>query len=122
MEMTLVGTLLVALGSGAGAVCRYGIGKAVASVSDDDFPWGTWTVNLIGTFLLGLVTRAWNLHLPWLKDVWWLLLGTGFCGAFTTFSTFSAEFVQLLRRRHVMAVLYLVTSLGIGFALAWVAT
>jgi len=88
-----VTALLVALGAAIGAPARYLIDRAVThrrqARSAGDFPWGTLTVNVLGSFVLGVV-----LTLPLPAQARWLL-GTGFCGALTTYSTFSYETLRL---------------------------
>ena len=86
----------VAAGSALGGVARYLIGSWAQNGSHA-FPWGTLVVNLTGCLVLGILVR-------WLGDVadsaqWRLFLAIGFCGSYTTFSTFSYEAVQLLRDR-----------------------
>ncbi len=87
--------LLVAAGGAAGSVARYLAGLAALGASAT-FPWGTFAVNVAGSFVLGVVLGA----LP-PGSGGRLLLGTGFCGGFTTFSTFSAEVVALAGRGAV---------------------
>ncbi|MFC5720284.1 fluoride efflux transporter CrcB [Streptomyces gamaensis] len=82
--------LLVVAGAMAGAPLRYLTDRAVQSRHDSVFPWGTLTVNVAGCLLLGLLTGAAPHRLQ-------LLLGTGLCGALTTYSTFSYETVRLAR-------------------------
>lgn len=84
--MSLAAPVLVGLGGALGAVARYGVGEALAD-ADAPFPVSTLAVNTLGTFALGLLTfgAAGTETL--------LLLGTGTCGAFTTFSSFSVETV-----------------------------
>jgi CrcB protein len=86
--------LLVMVGAGTGAVGRWLTDRAVLARSDAAFPLGTFAVNVIGSFLLGLVVGATTLggHHPH----WYALLGTGFCGGFTTFSTFSLDTYKLV--------------------------
>jgi fluoride exporter len=112
--------LLVVLGAVAGAPARFVLDRAIQRRHRSRFPWGTLTVNVIGCLILGfLVNRPVNP--PTLA-----LLGTGFCGALTTFSTFSYETVRLMRERaSAVAVANVAVSvlagLGaafIGFALA----
>jgi len=91
----------------AGAIARYGVGVAFGTRS---FPWATLGINVLGSFLLGAVLtlgalRGWSDHVI-------LPLGTGFLGAFTTFSTFSYETQLLLRMgRPGAAAIYVITSL-----------
>nr|WP_222109262.1 CrcB family protein [Streptomyces cupreus] len=71
-----------------GAPLRYLTDRAVQSRHDSVFPWGTFAVNITGCLILGLVTGAASSHVQ-------LLLGTGLCGALTTYSTFSYETLRL---------------------------
>ncbi|MEQ4720452.1 fluoride efflux transporter CrcB [Nonomuraea sp. B19D2] len=83
--------LLVALGAAIGAPLRYLTDRLVQSRHDSVFPWGTLAVNLAGSFILGLLAG-----LP-VGAAWSALLGTGFCGALTTYSTFSYEILRLIQ-------------------------
>ncbi|WP_370516757.1 fluoride efflux transporter CrcB [Salarchaeum sp. JOR-1] len=82
---------LVGAGGALGALARYYAGVLVP---ESEFPRSTLAVNVVGSFALGLLTFA-NASEPWL-----LLLGTGACGAFTTFSSFAYETVRLVERGH----------------------
>jgi CrcB protein len=116
--MSAVNPLLVGGGSAAGALARYVLGNAVARVNTSQFPWSTWIINMAGTFLLGLFFEEFTV-LRHDTDLW-LVLGVGFCGGFTTFSTLSVEAVHLLRSRVILGIVYLMSSLAIGLFLAWV--
>jgi fluoride exporter len=90
--------LLVILGAVVGAPARYLIDRSVQRRHDTAFPWGTFAVNMSGSFLLGFLaagTRAFGLPAEVSA-----LLGTGLCGALTTYSTFGYETVRLLETRH----------------------
>lgn len=105
--------LWVVLGAAVGAPSRYLVDLAVTAQARSSFPWGTLVVNLTGCLLLGLLTGA------TLSPVPAALLGTGFCGAYTTYSTFAYEAVALTERRNVRgAVLYVGVSVAAGLALA----
>ncbi len=81
--------LLVVAGAVVGAPLRYATDRLVQSRHGTGFPWGTLTVNVVGSFLLGVVVGS--AASQWLTA----LVGTGFCGALTTYSTFGYETVQL---------------------------
>ncbi|HEY4378603.1 MAG TPA: fluoride efflux transporter CrcB [Acidimicrobiales bacterium] len=110
--------LLVLIGGAVGAPARYLADQAVQRRHGTTFPWGTWTVNVVGSFVLGLVVAAGS---GWLVT----LAGTGFCGALTTYSTFGYETVRLAEEGETRsAVLNVVASLAAGLgaaALGWVA-
>lgn len=102
--------LLVAIGGAVGALGRYLTDRVVARVAGRGFPWGTLVVNVAGSFLLGLILGRTDGHLA-------ALLGTGFCGALTTYSTFSSETVGLLdERAGGRAVGNVVISIALGLA------
>ncbi|WP_328911831.1 MULTISPECIES: fluoride efflux transporter CrcB [unclassified Streptomyces] len=85
--------LLVIAGAAVGAPLRYLTDRAVQSRHDTLFPWGTFTVNVFGSFVLGLVGGAVSAGAASGRTQ--VLLGTGFCGALTTYSTFSYETLRL---------------------------
>jgi len=116
-----VTALLVLLGGAIGAPTRYLADVVVQSRHDSVLPWGTISVNVVGSFVLGLVAG-----LTYASDAptWVLsLVGTGFCGALTTFSTFSYETVRLAEaRRWRAAAGNVVISLALGLvavAVGW---
>src|SRR6516162_8064819 len=96
----LTTVLLLAAGGGVGANARYWFGRLVAQMQGPvEFPWATLAINVSGSAILGVLAGHYLGH-PDPDPVrrnWYLLLGAGFCGGFTTFSTFSLETLELLR-------------------------
>ena len=84
----------VAAAGAAGASCRFLVDAVVGQRTSGALPWGTFTVNVSGALLLGFLTGLGLYHA--FPSTPKLLLGTGFCGAYTTFSTWSVETVRLL--------------------------
>jgi fluoride exporter len=107
--------LLVALGAAIGAPLRYLTDRTMQARHGSTFPWGTLTVNVAGSMLLGYLI---GLPVPpWLTA----LLGTGFCGALTTYSTFSFETLRLVREgERMLAVAYAIGSVLAGLGAAYV--
>ncbi|HEY0890474.1 MAG TPA: fluoride efflux transporter CrcB [Nocardioides sp.] len=104
--------LLVMLGGAVGASARYLTDLWVQGHHRSGFPWGTFTVNAAGSLLLGLVAGSAALP-PWALT----LVGTGFCGALTTFSTFSLEtYVLMTSGRRLAVVGNVAGSLAVGLA------
>jgi len=114
--------LMVAIGGFVGAPSRYLIDRAVNRRIESDLPWGTFLVNISGSFVLGLLTGLSLGH--HLSPVAKALLGTGFCGAYTTFSTFTFETVRLLEVGQVLdaalnvTISTIVGLVGAGIGLA----
>lgn len=116
--------LLVALGAAVGAPCRWVLDRAIEGRQAGVLPLGTLAVNVLGSLLLGVllgsaVEGRGGEHLL-------ALVGTGFCGAFTTFSTFAYETVVLVEERSspialASAVLGTVAGLGAAYAGWWLA-
>lgn len=107
--------LLVLLGGAIGAPARYLTDLYVRRWTGSDFPWGTMAVNAVGSFVLGLLAGAAE---GGVLPAWVLTLaGTGFCGALTTFSTFSYETVRLAENgQWRSAALNVLVSLAVGTA------
>jgi fluoride exporter len=110
--------LLVLVGGMVGAPARYLADRAVQARRDTVFPWGTFAVNVAGSALLGFLLGA-QRHLGLPSSVI-ALLGTGFCGGLTTFSTFGYETLRLLEDGAIgEAGVNVVGSLVLGVLAAW---
>jgi fluoride exporter len=111
--------LLVFLGAGAGGLARYGISRWMMTAVGTAFPWGTLTVNVVGSFVI-------TFGIGWMQSRGMGLprqdfLAAGFCGGFTTFSAFSVETLRMLEGgQGPRAALYVAASvlLAVGAALA----
>jgi fluoride exporter len=103
--------LLVGLGGSIGSMARYAASLLIKSKS---FPYGTLTVNIIGSFIIGLLF-AMSIKEEGMFENWKLFLATGICGGFTTFSAFSLENMGLLQSGKIgMAVTYILLSIVLG--------
>lgn len=90
--------VLVMLGGAIGSYLRYVVGSWFKSQPwGQEFPYGTLVINVSGSFILGFAAAIVLDRLPPDQGYWYLLIGTGFCGGFTTFSTFSLETFNLVR-------------------------
>lgn len=110
--------ICIFLGGGTGSVLRYCVQLALHErIVPYNFPWATFTVNIVGSFLIGLFyALSARFNLP--TDIR-LLLTTGLCGGFTTFSTFSNDSLILLKQGlHGLFLLYVVLSVTLGVAAA----
>src|SRR4051794_14494253 len=114
-EKIMLNIALVAIGGFFGAMSRFGLSNLIKERYPSTFPFATLTINLLGSFLLGFLFGA-NV-----SRSWGLFLGTGFMGAFTTFSTFKLENIQLfVQRKWKVLGLYLAISYTLGIFLAFI--
>jgi CrcB protein len=112
--MFMLNLAIVAFGGAFGSTCRYLIGLWTSRQFGPNFPWGTFGVNVVGSFAIGfiaeLIARRLNAS-PEMR----LLLITGFLGGFTTFSAFSLDVIALIERGSpVLGATYIVASVGIS--------
>lgn len=109
--------ILVMLGAALGAPSRWLLDQAIQSRCSGPFPWGTWTVNVFGSLALGLLLGSAQAGHASTSLV--ALLGTGFCGGFTTFSTFSFETLRLVEEGSIgSAVVNVLASVGVAMLAA----
>jgi fluoride exporter len=120
MSLPLPRPGLVAVGGLVGSVARYWLSGAVQDLTGAAFPSGTLAVNIVGSFVIGLV-MALSLDRGVIGEEWRILLTTGFCGGFTTMSTFSYETLALLRAgESLLAFWNAVASFSACLGAAWV--
>jgi CrcB protein len=118
-----MGFLIVFLGGGLGAALRHGVNMTAARLLGTAFPYGTLTINVLGSLAMGLIAEFFALK-SGLPQHWRLFLTTGILGGFTTFSAFSLEAALLYERGEVAgAAIYVVASvvLAIGALFAGMA-
>jgi CrcB protein len=109
----------IAVGGALGSLARYGMSNAVYGLLGRGFPWGTLAVNLLGSFLMGLLFVLFVERLS-LAPEWRGAVLIGFLGAFTTFSTFSIETLNLLEEGAMLAAfLNMVVSVWFCILFCW---
>ena len=112
----MTSVVYVALGGACGALARYGAGRLVSRLVEHPFPWGTWTVNLLGCLLIGMTVPLLG-QLTGAERLRFFLV-VGFLGSFTTFSTFSLDTLALWGHGHgYMGLLNAVGSVACGLVL-----
>lgn len=102
--------LAIALGGSMGALARHFLNGALSSALGGAFPWGIFTINILGSFLMGVLIIIFATHdIP--SQPLRAFIAVGFLGAFTTFSTFSLDSVNLIQQgQYYIACLYIIGS------------
>ena len=109
--------LIVGTGSFIGGAMRYLLSTYIKNMYGQTFPWGTLVVNLLGCFVFGIIFALFSKHNS-TYNTFCLLLTTGICGGFTTFSTFANESVQMIQNGNIGEFIgYMATSVIVGIAL-----
>lgn len=104
----------VFIGGGLGAIARHGVGVGAMRLFGPGFPWGTFVVNVLGSFAMGLLVGALTLRDPSGQTAK-LFAATGFLGGFTTFSAFSLDLATMLERGQIALLLaYAVGSVSVS--------
>jgi len=111
--------LVIALGGALGAITRYWIGNFISSYINSGFPWGTFIINITGSFIIGFFLTLIGEQIT-VSPQWRLAIAVGFVGAYTTFSTFEYEILKLIEGNNIStAFLYIIASLLVGFLAVW---
>lgn len=109
---------LVGLGGAVGSICRYLLGYFIGRHINIVFPYGTLSINLLGSLIIGVIYGLSFKNI--ITEDWRIFLATGFCGGFTTFSSFSFENVVLLQEsEYLLMALYSGISLAAGIFLTY---
>lgn len=108
--------LLVGIGGFIGSISRYAVNLIVTKYIDKSLPYATFIANIVGCFIIGVLFGL--VQRGQLSNNYWLVFATGFCGAFTTFSTFALENNTLFADKHsTTALIYTLLSLVVGIVL-----
>lgn len=118
--MNVIHILLVGAGGFIGSIFRYMTVLSIDRKMNAAFPYGTLTVNVVGSFVLGFLIAVFLRKTGIHPVEWRLFLATGFCGGFTTFSAFAAENVSLFDQKFpATALLYIAISVTGGLLAVW---
>ena len=112
--MNMVKLLVIGFGGFLGSILRYLVGRSFDGKWNTFLPWGTLSVNLIGSFIIGFVYTL-AMRKAGITESWRLFLGAGFCGGFTTFSAFAWENVSLINQKLIgTSLIYISASIILG--------
>lgn len=110
--------IIAGIGGFFGTCGRYLTGVAAKKIFKSSYPFGTFCANFIGCFIIGLLFGLWNSHE--MDTTMKVLLISGFCGGYTTFSSFSHDMYSLIQKgKYVQFATYLITSVGFGLLMVW---
>ena len=111
--------LVIALGGAVGAIARYVLGSFITARVESGFPWGTFVINVTGSFIIGFFLTLISEQIT-VDPRWRLAIAVGFVGAYTTFSTFEYEVLRLIEEGSFSTgLMYVTMSLLIGFLAVW---
>jgi CrcB protein len=106
--------ILVGIGGMGGSIARYLTATYFTKLIPSAFPYGTFAVNIIGCLVIGVIFGLAG-RFSWFTSDWRIFLATGFCGGYTTFSSFAIENVQLIQQSNYFTfALYSVGSFALG--------
>ena len=110
----MLGVLLVGIGGFIGSIARYLVGGWFAARFGSAFPYGTFVINVTGSFIIGFFL-AFAQERVWISPYWRLFFAVGFVGGYTTFSTFEYESISLLQNGEMLlGATYMLGSMVIG--------
>ena len=110
---------MVGLGGFLGSIARFWLGSYITYRMGARFPFGTFVINVSGSFLIGFIVTLLGEHAHWSPNLLYFI-PIGFIGAYTTFSTFELEAFRNVRTGDLlMALLYVLASVTVGFAAVW---
>ncbi len=111
--------LLVGIGGGLGSILRFWLGSYIGGRMGARFPYGTFTINVTGSFLIGFVFALLTAKSHWSPN-WRYLVPIGFLGGYTTFSSFEFETLRTVQDGQFgMGLLYVALSVCVGFLAVW---
>ncbi len=110
---------MVGLGGFLGSIARFWLGSYITYRMGARFPFGTFAINISGSFLIGFIVTLLGEHVHWSPNLLYFI-PIGFIGAYTTFSTFELEAFRSVRAGDVLlSLLYVVLSVTVGFVAVW---
>jgi CrcB protein len=111
--------LVVGIGGCLGSILRFWVGSYIGGKMGTRFPYGTFIINVTGSFLIGLVFALLTVKTNW-SPYWRYLIPIGFVGGYTTFSSFEYETLRTMQDGQIgIGLLYVVSSVLLGFAAVW---
>jgi CrcB protein len=111
--------LMVGIGGGLGSILRFWLGSYIGSRMGTRFPYGTFVINITGSFLIGLVFAFLTARTQWSPN-WRYLIPIGFIGGYTTFSSFEFETLRTMQDGQIgLGLLYVAASVAVGFVAVW---
>lgn len=111
---------MVGIGGAAGSILRYLSSQLVQKYYNGHFPLATFTINVLGCLLIGVLIGYFS-KTQILQNDWKLLLITGFCGGYTTFSAFASENLNLINNNQIgLAIFYIALSVFLGIGAVWI--
>jgi fluoride exporter len=110
---------MVGIGGGLGSILRFWLGSYIGNKMGTRFPYGTFVINVTGSFLIGLIFAVLAARTQWNPN-WQYLISIGFIGGYTTFSAFEFEALRTTQAGHFgLGLLYVALSVVVGFVAVW---